>query len=201
MILNFDKFIKEHYSLDDIWKTGLKHDGVMKGKYYKYLINKYYSEKTLDKAGDVNTKYIYHCTILSALERILETNIFKAGYMMEGEKGICFSSDADLYKKGFYFSTDAYSGIELTDKTCGIQIKVDFEAIKNDGYDYIVGSGDEGTSQGENEIRILGSTISSARKYITMVYLYPTKLAAMGESLEDAKKLLDSKMIKYRLRA
>jgi hypothetical protein len=108
--------------------------------------------------------------------------------------GACFSSDADLYKKGFNL------GDGKTDLDCSIRIKLDFNKIKADGYKYFSGDDENmDTSEAENEIRIQGH-LRNVTKYIVSVDLYPNKesyILTDEELLSELKK----RGIRYRIKA
>jgi hypothetical protein len=106
--------------------------------------------------------------------------------------GSCFSTDGDLFKKGFCFAVD--------EKTAGIKMKLDFNKIKSDNYKYVLGDMDIGTVKAENEIRILGE-LKNVKKYLISVEVYPNKLSAKQESFKQAIELLKKHNIKYRIKA
>jgi hypothetical protein len=110
----------------------------------------------------------------------------------ESAGGACFTTDADLFKKGFSFGTN--------DLRCGIKMKLDFNKIKADRYEYILGDGDIGTVTAENEIRIRGH-LNDVKKYLLTVEVFPNKLAKNEEEYTKAVEFLKQHNIKYRVKA
>lgn len=142
--------------------------------------------------GDMKSRYIYHYTDDSSL-----LNILKDEVMITGNIGISFSSNSNLYKRGFVFwYPSKYSKGRYAGNT-GIKMKFDFDKMKGDGLKFKRGSEGIGTHSGENEILYLGDEIDNISKYLIEIIIFRDKID--GDNLDEIVKEVDRLGIRYKI--
>lgn len=138
--------------------------------------------------GDIDSKYLYHYTDGQSLIDMLEENI-----MIASDDGISFTTHPNLYKRKFTF----WHGNQYTkarDYTnIGIKMKFNFIQMKKDGYVFKKGNEDMGTYEGEEEIRLINSSLENPIKYLEEVIIFKNK----EENISDVEKILNKHNIKY----
>jgi hypothetical protein len=198
----FDKrmYLKKWYeqemnNLKDWIDTNYSDSNLKLYKYKQKKLSKIYDEKNKEleseknpygHEGNINASVIYHYTTGHNLINIINTDT-----IMSGGEGISFSTSGNLYKQGFVFWGEI--GNRRDDENVGIKIKLDFNAMKDDGYNFYIGSGEKGTYTGEYEIRFNGGAIDNVRKYLKEVYVFKDK----EEHFKEIINFLDNKNIKY----
>ena len=207
-IKSFQKFILEKSTFDKIkdldkWKEEQQKeiDKIKNLKVWKYksdrLLKNYFKQKrelTKDKnsyamAGNSKVNYIYHYTNLDGLQGILQDD------MMYGDEGISFTSNANLYKRGFVFwHPSKYTDGKHSDNV-GIKIKLDFRLMKKDGYKFIKGDDSIGTHPGEEEIRLKSHELKNASKYFVEVIVFKDK----EQKYKEASELLTKNNIIHKI--
>lgn len=140
--------------------------------------------------GNINNKYLYHYTNGDSLISILEDDVIETG----GD-GISFTTNSNLYKRGFvfWFSNEYSKGRNHTNT--GVKIKLDFNKLKSNGYKFKVGNEYMGTHEGEEEIRYLGDEINNITNYIIEVILFREK----ESNIDEVENILKLKNIKYKI--
>lgn len=185
---------QENEKLDQIkdykeWKY--KTDRLMK-IYLKKMNELTKGEDPYELGGDMDSKYIYHYTDESSLLGMLDDDM-----IVTGESGISFSSDSNLYKRGFVFWYPGKYSEGRHHGNTGIKIKFDFGAMKSSGLKFRVGNENIGTHSGEREIRYRGDEIENISKYIVEVIIFKNKIK--DGSLDNIKSKLDNLRIRYKV--
>jgi hypothetical protein len=199
----YDKIIALKNWYEEERKKIDKTEGYKKFKYNSDKLFKLYLSKTneLSKksnsyalAGDMNAKHIYHYTKFDALESILEDNMMYDGGCSDVE-GISYTSNGNLYKRGFvfYYPSGDYEGVH--NNNVGIKMKFDFNKMKADGLKFIKGSENLGTHAGEEELKLRKYELNDVKKYILEVIVFKNKEKKYKEAIE----LLNKHNIKNKL--
>lgn len=142
--------------------------------------------------GDPTVKYIYHYTTVENLIGILEEDI-----MYESGEGVSFTSNPNLYKRGFVFWWASQYDKGRGSSNAGAKIKFDFQKMKKD-YRFNLGSEDKGTHEGEEELYVL-KDIENVTDYIVEVIIL-TEKESDPNLIEKCTKLLQKKNnIKYKI--
>lgn len=212
---SIDEFLNEEQAYDKLQKLEKwfkeeqeKLDKVRDFKKWKFksdvLYRTYYREKEkLNKfnnlyglAGDKNVKYIYHYTNIEGLLGIVSENMLIGGGDEYG--GISFTSNPNLYKRGFVFMYGSRD-IEGRDyKNSGVKIKFDFNKLKERGYKFRTGTEDIGTHSGEEELRLKQDELPHVSDYIVEVIIIGSK-ERNNNMIRTAIQYMDKLNIKYKL--
>jgi hypothetical protein len=139
--------------------------------------------------GNINAKYIYHYTTGDNLIGIINDNI------LIGDEGISFTTHPNLYKRGFVFWYPGKYSEGRHTKNVGIKIKFDFDAMKNSGLKFKVGSEGLGTNHGEEELRLMKYELKNPIRFIKEIIIFKEK----EKNYIKVSELLDSKHIKYKI--
>jgi hypothetical protein len=179
--------------IEDFYNAAWNNHTNLKDKSEEYFKNKYAKDRDMSTGGNEDSKYLYHYTTVEHFMYIMDSDKFMVHQHIQS--GVCFSTDPDLYAKGFEFMRN-----KRNDKRCGIKMKLDFGKMKEDGYSYLLGGHEIGTEDGENEIRIT-TPVTDIRKYLLVVEVYPNKIVFNGENYKRVIKYLKDNNIPYRIRA
>lgn len=183
-----------------------KNDNIKDFKRWKLktqLLQKQYMEKKTELLtknkdpyalkGNSKVNYIYHYTNGEALIDIIENNILIGGGDSYG--GISFTSHPNLYKRGFVFWYPNKYTEGKHHENIGIKIKFDFNKMKKDGLEFILGNEDIGTHSGEEEIRIKSDEIKNILNYVVDIIIFKNKEKDYSKIIE----LLNKKNIKHKV--
>ena len=211
--MNVNKIIKEILTENEVYDKILKLDDwhsdeqskidkitdFKKWKYYTDRHTKIYFNKrneltkepdAFSLGGNMKSNFIYHYTDYDALKNILTDNI-----MYTGENGISYSSNSNLYKRGFIFWHASQYSKGKNHTNIGIKMKFDFNLMKQDKLKFRSGNENMGTSSGENEIRLMIDELENPIKYISEVIVFKSK----EENYQEAIEILNNYKIKNRL--
>lgn len=197
---NYDKLIKIKKWYEDeiakinkienyrLWK--LRTSNVSK-KYFNLINDLSQNDDDLYALkGNINSKYLYHYTNGESLLNILEDDLMETG----GE-GISFTTNSNLYKRGFIFWHKSEYSEGRNHTNTGVKIKLDFNLLKSNGYKFKQGNQDLGTHEGEEEIRYRGDEITNISSYIIEIILFREK----ESNIESIVEILNSKNIKFKI--
>lgn len=167
----------------------LKHKSLYKE--YNRLMNdlsKKYGDDLYGLAGDINATYVYHFTTGDYFLQIMEDN-----YLMTGDYGISFTTNANLYKSKFvfYHASEHYEGKNW--KNVGIRMKFNFNLMKSDGLKFKKGNENVGTHFGEYEILLRQDELENVSKYLIEVAVFRDK----EKKYEDIINFLKERNIKH----
>ena len=137
-------------------------------------------------SGNIDAKNLYHYTNGYALERIIKDNLLYGDY-----RGISFTTNPNLYKRGFVFYHTNEYGEGRHSGNVGVKIKFDFDKMKKDGFNFKKGSEYMGTHGGEEEIRLRMDIFENPIKYIKEIIILKDK----EKNYESLSELLNSKNI------
>lgn len=168
------------------WKRKTERQTKMYFRRINDIIKK--SKDPYELKGDINANYVYHYTDLRSLEGILSENI-----MYGDTGGISFTSNPNLYKRGFIFQYGSKYNKGRNHTNTGIKIKFDFNKMKNDNLKLIKGNENMGTHAGENEIRLKQDELENPIKYITEIIIIKTK----DDNYQNIIPLIKKHNIKY----
>jgi hypothetical protein len=152
-----------------------------------------YGESIYGFSGDINVKYIYHFTNFHVVRNIVYENAL-TGDLLDG---ISFTSYANLYKHKFVFSHPNEYSEGRTYKNVPCRLKFDFNKMKNNGLNFVLGNEDMGTYYGEFEIRLPKLELNNIDKYLLEVAIFKNKAKYINETnLNELKEYLSNKGIK-----
>lgn len=140
--------------------------------------------------GDINKNFIYHYTDGESFKNIIEDNAMETG----GE-GVSFSSNSNLYKRGFVFWHGGEYSEGRNHNNTGIKIKLNMNLMKGDGYKFRIGGEGMGTHDGEEELRLKVDEIPNISKYIKEVIIFKNK----EKNYDEIASLLTDKNIPFKL--
>jgi hypothetical protein len=195
-LLSLKKWYKEeNKKLDNVkdFKTWEIKSKLLQKQYYEKYNEITKRENPFGEEGDMNANYIYHYTNGSSLIDIIEDNILIGGGDEYG--GISFTSNANLYKRGFVFWYPNEYSKGKHHGNIGVKIKFDFNSMKKDGLKFRKGSENIGTHSGEDEIRLKQDELNNPIKYIKEIIIFKDK----EEDYINLSNFLDSKNIKYKI--
>ncbi len=142
--------------------------------------------------GNMNSKYLYHYTNADNLLHILKDN-----YMIDsGEGTVSFSTNPNLYKRGFIFWHPSKYSEGRHSLNSGVKIKLDFDKLKKDNYVFKLGSENHGTHFGEEEIYAKTDALENIRDYIIEIIILTSK-ETNKEIPDKLKKYLEKTNIKF----
>lgn len=143
--------------------------------------------------GDLNANSLYHYTDLESCHNIIVDN-----QMISGEDGISFTTNPNLYKRGFVFWYPNKYSEGKHDKNTPVKMKFNFNKMKTDGLKFKTGSENLGTYAGEEEIRFIDYEINNCIKYIQEVIIIKEK-TKNPSYLSKVIEALDENNIKYKV--
>ena len=141
-------------------------------------------------AGNMNARYIYHYTNYDSLQNIIKDNV-----MYTSESGISYSSNPNLYKRGFIFWHSSKYSEGKNHLNTGIKMKFDFNLMKSDNLRFRAGNENMGTHAGEEEIGLMSDELNNVKKYLVEVIIFKQK----EKNYKLAEELLKKEGIKYRV--
>ena len=152
------------------------------------------TQKNFDTfAGNMNVKYIYHYTNGEGLIGIVQSDSLVSGG--SSNAGISFTSNPNLYKRGFVFWHPSKYSQGKHDGNTGVKIKFHFEKMKKDGLKFRKGAESMGTHYGEQEIRFKGYEIENPFKYILEIIIIKNK----ESNYKQLTQFLDKYDLKYKV--
>jgi len=138
--------------------------------------------------GNIKSKYLYHYTDADSLIGILEENL-----MYDSGEGISFTTNGNLYKRGFIFWWPGEYSKGKTHENIGIRIKFDYNLMKQNKIKFKKGNEDLGTHEGEEELRCMDFEIPEIQQYIIEVAIFKNKEPKYTQLIQ----ILENMKIKY----